>query len=475
MKKLVFALLLCFGSLSAFAQATSETRTVGEFNSVHVSSAIFLELTQGDAPSVVIEGDSKYLINIKTDIENGVLSISIDGYKSDVDVKAHVTVKNLTGIEASSASSVTSTNTLTTDTLRISNSGAASIDINIANAKTKVTGSGASSTKLTGTSGTLDATVSGAASLKAYGLIADKVTISTSGASSAHVTANQSLNATSAGASEIHYQGNATDKTINASGTSGISMRGGENTNDTTRVRVGGHDVLITESDEDADERSPREKKADDGDFEFWDGFDFGVNGLLTAKNQVEMPAGFEFLSINYARSYMFSWNIYQKNIHIYRNNINLGTGIGLSWYHYNFRNSYTLQPNVPYATAVSDTLNYKRNRLGMTYVNVPLFLEFNTNNHDARNSFHIGGGMEFGYNIFNNVLKQKYVLNDHTYKNKTKDDFNVNPFRYDVIARIGYGNFTIFGKYSLSTLFEKNKGPVVYPFSAGVHLDFGP
>ena len=170
----------------------------------------------------------------------------------------------------------------------------------------------------------------------------------------------------------------------------------------------------------------------------------------------------------------MFSWNAYQKNIHIYRNNVNLGTGIGLSWYHYNFRNSYTLQPNVSFASAIQDSLHYRRNRLGMTYINVPLFLEFNTNNKDARNSFHFGAGMEFGYNIFNNVLKQKYELNDKIYKNKIKDDFNVNPFRYDIIARIGYGNFTIYGQYSLSTLFAKNKGPVVYPFSAGIHIDLG-
>ncbi|HET6990323.1 MAG TPA: outer membrane beta-barrel protein, partial [Bacteroidia bacterium] len=156
-----------------------------------------------------------------------------------------------------------------------------------------------------------------------------------------------------------------------------------------------------------------------------------------------------------------------------YKNYVNLGTGLGLSWYHYNFRNSYSLTPNVPYATATFDSLKYSKNRLVMTYVNVPLFLEFNTNNKDAKNSFHFGGGLEFGYNVFNNRLKQKYELDGHTYKRKEKDDFNVNPFRYDVIARIGYGDFTIFAAYSLSTLFEKEKGPTVYPFSAGINIHF--
>jgi len=197
------------------------------------------------------------------------------------------------------------------------------------------------------------------------------------------------------------------------------------------------------------------------------------VNGYLTADNKIELPAGFEFLELNYAKSYVFGANIFQKNIHIYRNNVNLATGLGATWYHYNFRNSYSLTPNVPYATAVYDSLKYSRNRLNVAYVNVPLFLEFNTNNSDASHSFHFGAGMEFGYNIFNNKLKQKYEIDGHDYKRKQKDDFNVNPFRYDIIARIGYGNYTLFANYSLSSFFEKGKGPSVYPFSAGIHLSF--
>jgi len=48
-----------------------------------------------------------------------------------------------------------------------------------------------------------------------------------------------------------------------------------------------------------------------------------------------------------------------------------------------------------------------------------------------------------------------------------------VNPFRYDIIARVGYGDFTIFATYSLSSLFQPYKGPAVYPFSAGVNFNF--
>lgn len=455
------------------AQTTTETRPVGDFTGIHVSAAIDVEITQGDACAVTVEGSEQDIKNLKTEVKDGVLSVSGAVSPNDNETKIKVTVKNLQMLDVSGSSSTTSTNKIITDSLKITGSGASEMKLDVQAADLKTNLSGASVLRISGSTSTISAELSGASQLKGYTLTADKATISTAGASSAHVTANSSLTATSSGASEIHYQGNPAEKNVAASGASNIEMRDGDGTaaSDTTNIHVGKYNVHVTERDDD-DERSPREKHADNSDFEFWQGIDFGVNGYLTADNKVNLPAGFEFLELNYAKSYFFSWNIFQKNIHIYKNYVNLGTGLGLSWYHYNFRNPYTLTPNVDFQSATYDSLTkYTRNRLGLTYLNVPLFLEFNTNNNDAKNSFHIAGGMEFGYNVFNNVLKQRYEMDGHKVKTKQKDDFNVNPFHYDVIGRIGYGNFTIFGKYSLSTLFEKGKGPAVYPFTAGINI----
>jgi hypothetical protein len=43
--------------------------------------------------------------------------------------------------------------------------------------------------------------------------------------------------------------------------------------------------------------------------------------------------------------------------------------------------------------------------------------------------------------------------------KLKDKQDYNLNKFRYGVSAKLGVGNFSLFGYYNLSDLFEKNKG----------------
>ncbi len=469
--KTIFSTLALFFTTAILAQTTSETRNVGDFIGIKTPCAVHVELTQGDVCAVVVEGSADDLKNLKTEVLDGVLTIFCSNTD---DIKVNVTVKNLRRIEVTGSPDVTTTNKIISDSLVIIGAGSASMRLDVQANHLRTTLSGASNLKITGTATHLDAVLSGASQLKGYQLATEKAIVTTAGASSAHITTSASLNATSSGASEIHYQGNPAEKTVSAYGASSITPKDDNaHTNDTTSIHMGKYDVHVTEN-EDADERSEREKDADDDDFEFWEGIDFGVNGYLTANNSVELPTGFEFLELNYARSYFFSLNIFQKNIHIYRNNVNLGTGLGLSWYHYNFRNAYTLTPNVGFQTATYDSsITYTRNRLGLTYVNVPVFLEFNTNNKDADNSFHIAGGIEFGYNVFSNLLKQKYEVDGHRIKTRQKDDFNINPFRFDVIGRIGYGNFTLFGKYSLSTLFEKGKGPVVYPFTAGIHINF--
>jgi hypothetical protein len=211
-------------------------------------------------------------------------------------------------------------------------------------------------------------------------------------------------------------------------------------------------------------------KITSDSKFKYWEGLDIGVNGFLNPQNSITLPQGYEFLELDYARSRSFSWNIAQYNIHIYQNHINLVTGIGFDWNSYAFRNNVTLQANTDQPIAIEEGYDFSKNKLKTTFVRVPLMLEFNTSKKE-KNNFHIGIGGTVGYNIFRNRLKQEFEADGDDQKRKTKDDFNVNPFRYGATARIGYGNFTLFANYDMSTFFKENRGPKMYPFSAGLHL----
>lgn len=451
----------------------SEIRNVGDFTGIMASGETRVEITQSENCSVELVGKAEGLKDVVTEVRNGILEIRVGSTKNlDGGLTAKINVKNLQRIQLSTAAVAKCMNQLIVDTLKVNGSGATQFDLNVKAKRFESVQSGASAVKVAGETQTLNVVASGAAMYKGYNFVAEEATVVTSGAASATVNASKKVVLTATGASNIRYTGSATDKVISASSASTIAAKDGDSkTGDTTNVKIGDRTVSIV--DDGDDDRSPREKKSNDDDFEFWGGLDFGVNGLLSAQNKVDLPNGFDYLELNYAKSYVFGWNMWQKNIHIVKNYVNLGTGIGATWYHYNFRNAYTLTPNVPYAIATFDsTYNFSRNRLNVAYLNVPLFLEFNTNNNNADRSFHIAVGGQFGYNIFKNKVKQKYEFEGETYKRKVKDDFNVNPFKYDLIARIGYGKFTMFGTYSLSTLFESGKGPVVYPFTAGISLN---
>lgn len=468
MKKLMFS-LLALAPLMAFAQ-TTETRSVDAFTGVRSASLISIELKPGSPCGVVVEGDANAIKTVTTEVQDGILIVSQSSHSKGASAKVIVTISDLKSIDLSGPADLTGNGTFTTDSVHVNCAGGAEAELNVSARVVDVDLSGASSARVCGNSTLLIADLSGASELRSGCLDAQKVVVRTSGASNASVMASQSVNARSSGASDIVVYGNPPESSTESTGSSSIETRAGSGIGDTTKLSIGGRHIDISH---DPDERSKREKKAEDSDFEFWDGFDLGINGLMTYDNRIAMPQGLEYMDLNYTKSYVFGWNIWQKNIHIYRNNVNLGTGIGASWYHYNLRNAYTLQPNVPYTYGMQDSLNYSRNRLNVCYVNIPLFLEFNTNNSDASRSFHIGGGVQAGYNIFKNKVKQKYELDGRTYKRKIKDDYNVNPFKIDLIGRIGYGDFSIFGTYSLTTLFENNKGPRLYPWTAGISLDF--
>ncbi|MCU0432840.1 MAG: PorT family protein [Bacteroidia bacterium] len=206
--------------------------------------------------------------------------------------------------------------------------------------------------------------------------------------------------------------------------------------------------------------------------FHFWEGIDLGMNGFVNPQRTLGLPAGNEFLELDYARSHSFALNLWQHNFHIYKNHVNLVTGFGIEWNSYAFRNNVSLIPDTNRVAAILETRDYSKNKLKMFYINVPVMLEFNTNTNNQHRSFHVAAGGLFSYNVFENRLKQEYELDGQTQERKIKDDFNINPFRYGLTARIGYGEYTLFANYMLSEVFRGNAGPSLNQYTIGVHID---
>ncbi len=212
--------------------------------------------------------------------------------------------------------------------------------------------------------------------------------------------------------------------------------------------------------------------KSNNGTHKYWTGLDVGVNGFMSSGYDISTPENYPFLELDYARSRSIAWNMGQYNVKLVKNYVQLVTGLGLEWNTYSLRNNVTLLTDAPTVSAVNENVNFSKNKFRTIWVNAPLLLEFNTSK-DEDKSFHVAGGVTFGYNMFRNRLKQEFSANGDNVKRKLKDDFNVNPFRYSLTARVGYGDFTLFANYALTELFKSGRGPEVYPFSAGININF--
>ncbi len=222
----------------------------------------------------------------------------------------------------------------------------------------------------------------------------------------------------------------------------------------------------------------------DKKEFIHWGGFDLGVSMLTTIDNKFKLSDEVDttqmntFLDLNYSKSLFFSLNLMEKNFRLYKNYVNLVTGLGVEWNSYNFKKNITLNADASYISASNtvvapDSIKYSKNKLRATYLKVPLLIELNTNNSNPKRSFHISGGLEFAYKIASST-KQKYEINGYDFKSKRRDDYHLADFKYASVVRVGYGDFfTVFANYGLSDLFESNKGPDVFPLSAGITIDF--
>ena len=458
-----------------FQVKAQQIRAVGDFSGIKAGDSFNILITQSDANTIKVNAPVNFQSQVIAEVKDGILSIFAEGnIKTDNPIDIIIGVKSLTSLDVSGYADVKSENQLTCDQLTITSNGAGDVQLELTANEIKADVSGAGDITLKGSTQLLNATVSGAGDLKATNLEATKIKAKVSGAGDAKVNATQSLDADVSGAGSIIYKGNPTDRNVNISGAGSVreskSGTGEETASDTTKFKLGNKKYIIIGNGKknEADKAKDDSSKSHKDSFKHWNGLEVGVNGIMDFKNNLDLPPSASFLELNYAKSLQFGINIAEKDFHIYKNFVNVVTGFGFDFNHYALQNNVTLNGDTSYLNAWKDTsISYKKNKLNVSYIKVPLLLEFNTSKNAAKN-FHIAVGGEFAYRI-HSVTKQKFDANDKHIKIKQKDDFNLEPFRYSAVARIGYNKVTLFADYGLNRLFKKDKGPQVYPFTLGV------
>ncbi|MEP7265634.1 MAG: DUF2807 domain-containing protein [Bacteroidota bacterium] len=482
MKKKLFAItvLMILGRTMLIYGQESETRQLEDFNKIIISGNSKVYLTQAATQEVRVETKNK-LNEVQTNVSDHTLHI--DGKPSSI----YINIPELEEVTISGYGEIHSKTFFKIETLHleISGNGKIILPVEVNNLNIDITGFG--KLRLSGTANSVQLSVSGNGTIDAEKLKSVNSDIDISGVAKVSIDVTENLNMNVSGVGSVYYVNEPKSITRNVSGIGKYGMLKKEE-NDTTTVQLGTKRIVIIGGEEktvDADEEdnvdvnididnnthSKKPQKARS----HWAGIDVGFNGYFSDKTSTDLPKGYDFLELSSGKSVSIGVNIWKFDIPLYQRYIILTTGIGLTLNNYRFRSDKTLISDTNMVVAGFDyndngeAIGYNKNKLAVSYVTAPVLLQFNTHSK-LKKSFHFATGMLFSYK-YNSHLKLVYDENGDKQKTKRRDEFNIEPFRYDATIRIGYRNYTLFGTYAMSTLFKDKRGPSLHPFTAGIQL----
>jgi len=186
----------------------------------------------------------------------------------------------------------------------------------------------------------------------------------------------------------------------------------------------------------------------------------YGHNGSL------ELPAELDYLSQEIGKSTHVKWDVVRHRIGGREKSVSFEYGLALSYHNYAFTNSTRLVPGQPELTFVTDDVNYKKNKFKSTFLEIPLSISILGDKERDYRGFNLSLGGYAGI-----LLKSKQKFKGPEGKEKVKDDFNLNKFRYGFQGMIGYGHVNLYMQYSLVDLFKENQGPKLTPINIGIVL----
>jgi len=179
-------------------------------------------------------------------------------------------------------------------------------------------------------------------------------------------------------------------------------------------------------------------------------------------------------VSLNAGSSFEFFLNLMDWTLPLYRNNLGITSGVGMSWLNLRLdKNTHFV--NVDGVTGVypaPDNIQYSLSRLMVVHINIPLLLEWQPTISGTRKAF-LSAGVVGGVKTFSSY-KVKY-RNEAGKKVTVVEDrgLNTTPLSLDYMLQAGYDWLGVYAKYSPFGIFQSNKGPDVKAVSLGLVFYF--
>ena len=241
--------------------------------------------------------------------------------------------------------------------------------------------------------------------------------------------------------------------------------------NDDERIVLNdGKDSYSFEKGEEHWNHTDKDNWSEDGNA-IWSGFGINANGFFNTNNELASTSELSFLALDPARSIGLQWNFAEKRFPIFKDYLGVVTGLGLNWNRYAIKGDFDF--SVVNDTLIANTIgvNYAKNILSSTYLQAPLLLQISTNKN-ANKAWNISAGVVGGIRLDARQV-QKWEADGIKNKDKTKDDFQFNPFQASLMATVGYGDWSLCVTYGLTDVFNEGSAPKVRGVNAGILLSF--
>lgn len=156
---------------------------------------------------------------------------------------------------------------------------------------------------------------------------------------------------------------------------------------------------------------------------------------------------------------------VFMQKLNVVKHVVNLKYGFGLEMYNYRFDTRLSFRKD-PTQFVHNDSIGFSKNKLYVSYLTVPLMVNFNTT-PDSRRGFSFSAGISAGY-LYGSRNKQISVERG---KQKIEGDFNLEPWRLAAIGEMGIGPIRLYGSYSLNRLQKDVTRMEQYPYTIGIRL----
>ena len=202
--------------------------------------------------------------------------------------------------------------------------------------------------------------------------------------------------------------------------------------------------------------------------------FDLGLNLLMdntnysspAVKSLLDVPAKMQNKSLFDLRTWksvnvdIYPWMVKFKAMKTKNQRIYISSGIGLQLYNFRYENPITWTRNP--VGVIQDSVSFKKNKLALNYLSVPLMFTFKTR-------IHKDDWLVYGAGLTEGFLIDSWTKQESGARGKVKvfDQFGLNQFNTCLTGEIGIeGEFRLYFSYQVTSLFSN--GLDQHPFSIG-------